>query len=253
MLTIGQLAAYAGVTVRAVRHYHRRGLLPEPPRDASGYRRYGAEHAIALVKIRTLAQAGVPLGRVKELLAADPEGFAAALGEIDRDLRARVAALERTRARLAELRGGDRLFVTEEAVDYLDGLRALGASERAVQMERDAWILLHGVSPAKAAALLADKREAMRDPEFRAIYREYDAAFGWAADDPRLAALAARSARWMAGRPGGPAEGARGAPDPAITQLMASSAWAASPAWARLRELARRGQDGVGAGRSGGG
>ena len=30
MLTISQLAAYAGVTVRAVRHYHSKGLLPEP-------------------------------------------------------------------------------------------------------------------------------------------------------------------------------------------------------------------------------
>ena len=27
MLTISQLAAYAGVTVRAVRHYHAKGLL----------------------------------------------------------------------------------------------------------------------------------------------------------------------------------------------------------------------------------
>jgi hypothetical protein len=35
MLTIGQLAAYAGVTVRAVRRYHQTGLLPEPERDAS--------------------------------------------------------------------------------------------------------------------------------------------------------------------------------------------------------------------------
>jgi hypothetical protein len=39
MLTIGQLAAYTGVTVRAIRHYHQRGLLAEPGRDASGYRR----------------------------------------------------------------------------------------------------------------------------------------------------------------------------------------------------------------------
>ena len=42
MLTIGQLAAYAGVTTRAVRHYHQVGLLPEPERDASGYRTYAA-------------------------------------------------------------------------------------------------------------------------------------------------------------------------------------------------------------------
>jgi DNA-binding transcriptional MerR regulator len=36
VLTIKQLADYVGVTVRAVRHYHARGPLPEPERDASG-------------------------------------------------------------------------------------------------------------------------------------------------------------------------------------------------------------------------
>ncbi len=60
MITIGQLAAYAGVTIKAVRHYHQRGLLAEPPRDSSGYRRYSARHAIDLVKIKTLAEAGPP-------------------------------------------------------------------------------------------------------------------------------------------------------------------------------------------------
>ena len=60
MITIGQVAAYAGVTIKAVRHYHKRGLLEEPPRDSSGYRRYTAQHAIDLVKIKTLAEAGVP-------------------------------------------------------------------------------------------------------------------------------------------------------------------------------------------------
>ena len=35
------------------------GLLPEPSRDVSGYRRYDAEHAVQLVKIKTLAEAGV--------------------------------------------------------------------------------------------------------------------------------------------------------------------------------------------------
>jgi DNA-binding transcriptional MerR regulator len=74
-ITIGQLADYAGVTIKAVRHYHKRGLLEEPERDASGYRRYSVRHAIDLVKIKTLAEAGVPLARIKELLAADPEHF----------------------------------------------------------------------------------------------------------------------------------------------------------------------------------
>src|SRR5499427_7821775 len=52
MLTIGQLADYVGVTVRAVRHYHQRGLLPEPERDASGYCRYDADAVISLIRIK---------------------------------------------------------------------------------------------------------------------------------------------------------------------------------------------------------
>src|ERR1700730_8241987 len=108
MITIGQLAAYAGVTIKAVRHYHKRGLLEEPPRDASGYRRYAAEHAIQLIKIKTLADAGVPLARIKELLAAGPERFAAALTEIDRKLQERVAEVLRSRERIARLTAGNR-------------------------------------------------------------------------------------------------------------------------------------------------
>ena len=61
MLTIGRLASYAGVTIRAVRHYHHIGLLPEPERDASGYRTYDAAAVVRLIRIRTLSEAGVPL------------------------------------------------------------------------------------------------------------------------------------------------------------------------------------------------
>lgn len=60
MLTIGQLAARAGVTVRAVRHYHQRGLLAEPERDASGYRRYNVQAVVDLIRIKTLTDVGVP-------------------------------------------------------------------------------------------------------------------------------------------------------------------------------------------------
>ena len=79
MLTISQLAAYAGVTVRAVRHYHQIGLMPEPTRDGSGYRTYGAGDVVRLIRIRTLAEAGVPLARVQELLDATPEEFGEAV------------------------------------------------------------------------------------------------------------------------------------------------------------------------------
>src|SRR5262245_36053490 len=164
MITIGQLADFAGVTIKAVRHYHQRGLLDEPPRDSSGYRRYTAEHAIQLVKIKTLAEAGVPLARIKELLAADPDQFVAAIAEIDRNLQRRAEELLRTRERIAQLRAGDRLFVSAEVADYLDQLYRLGVSERGVQMERDGWILVQSVSPKEAAIWIADKLDAISDP-----------------------------------------------------------------------------------------
>jgi DNA-binding transcriptional MerR regulator len=240
MITIGQLAAYAGVTIKAVRHYHKRGLLEEPSRDSSGYRRYTAEHAIALIKIRTLAEAGVPLARIKELLATGPDRFATAMAEIDLTLKKRAEELVRTRERIARLSGGDRLFVSAEVADYLDHLRELGVSERTVQMERDGWILMQSVSPKEAAIWMADKRDAMGDPEFRAIYLEYDAAFDWSPDDPRLYALAEHTQRWLANRSGRLEGGERSIQDPTIAKLVATSAGAlSSPAWNRLTEIGR--------------
>src|ERR1700748_2547752 len=90
MLTIGQLASYAGVTIRAVRHYHQVGLLPEPERDSSGYRTYDAAAVVRLIRIRTLAEAGVPLARVQELLDADDAAFMEGTAQIDRQLRQQI-------------------------------------------------------------------------------------------------------------------------------------------------------------------
>lgn len=239
-ITIGQLAAYAGVTIKAVRHYHRHGLLEEPPRDRSGYRRYSAQHAITLVKIKTLAEAGVPLARVEELLTAEPDQFAAAVAEIDRHLKERAQELRRTRERIARLSAGDRLFVSADVADYLERLRELGVSRRAVQMERDLWILMQSVSPKEAATWIADKQEAIADPEFRAIYLEYDAALDWASDDPRLDALADRTQRWLANRHRTSAGGAQLVEDPTVARLAATWAGDEVPAWERLAEVARQ-------------
>ncbi len=238
-ITIGQLAKYAGVTIKAVRHYHRRGLLAEPPRDPSGYRRYSARHAIELVKIKTLAEAGVPLARVKELLAANPEQFAAAIAEIDRKLQERLEALVRLRQRIAQLSGGDRLFVSAEVADYLDYLREIGVSERTAQLERDLWILVQSISPEQAAILIGDKRDNINDPEFRSIYLAYDAAFEWSPDDPRLPALANRTKKWFANQPGRPKRSEIPVPDPTLVQLVATSFGGMSPAWERLAALAK--------------
>lgn len=63
-VTIGQAAAFAGITIKTVRHYHKLGLVDEPARDSSGYRRYGSAELLRLVQVKTLAAAGVPLADI---------------------------------------------------------------------------------------------------------------------------------------------------------------------------------------------
>ena len=192
MLTISQLAAYAGVTTRTVRHYHAKGLLPEPERDHSGYRRYDAAAVVELIRIRTLADAGVPLSRVQELLTADEQEFAAAIVEIDHRLRAEIRERQRHRERVAQLAAGDRLALPLEAVEYLDRLRELDLPPRAVELERDAWILVAAQIPDQIPALMAIKRAQIEDRALREIYVDLVEAVDFDADDPRLPALADR-------------------------------------------------------------
>jgi DNA-binding transcriptional MerR regulator len=191
MLTIGQLAACAGVTVRAVRHYHQVGLLPEPERDASGYRRYGAMAVVSLIKIRTLASAGVPLAEIGQLLAADAPAFAEAVRRIDSHLRDEIGRLETSRKQIAQLAAGDSLALPPEVIAYLDRLREIGASKRIVQGERDGWILLAARWPDSIRAVIADKFAQLEDPQLVRLYRVLsEIAESDAADDSRLAELA---------------------------------------------------------------
>jgi hypothetical protein len=112
-------------------------------------------------------------------------------------------------------------------------------SERTTRIERDMCILLQSVSPKEAAVWIADKRDAMDDAEFRAIYLEYDAAFDWSTDDQRLRALADRTARWIANRRARLERREWPVPDPAVVQLIATAVGETSPAWDYLAEIAK--------------
>ena len=189
MLTIGQLASYAGVTVRAVRHYHAKGLLSEPERDHSGYRRYDAHAVVELIKIRTLADAGVPLARVRELLGASEGEFKAAVDDIDRRLRAEIRDRQAHRERIAQLAAGDSLALPPEAVAYLDRLRGLGLPEPMIGGERDAWILVAAQLPEQMPFYMKMKQQQLDDPATVELYRDLADAITWEADDPRLVAV----------------------------------------------------------------
>src|SRR4029450_8256103 len=247
MLTIGQLASYAGVTIRAVRHYHQIGLLQEPTRDASGSRPYDAVAVVRLIRIRTLAEAGVPLARVRELLDADPETFAAATAEIDRQRRAQIRARQEHRRRIAQLGSGDSLALPKEVVDYLDRLRATGAHEAIIERERDAWILMAARWPEALPAVMADKVAQLANPKIVRVYQ----LIGRIAENGEDEELLRETADLMSelfeqaaasGELDWPNEHMS---DAAFIRLMDSFADASHPAVARLRELiAERGWTG---------
>lgn len=103
MWSIGELAGQAGVTVKTVRFYSDRGLLPEAGRSAGGHRRYGPEalDRLRLIRsLRTLDLAVPDVGRVLDSEDALEDVVAGQLRELGTQLAAlrwREAALQLVR------------------------------------------------------------------------------------------------------------------------------------------------------------
>src|ERR1700744_1021185 len=65
---VSEFAEKTGVTVRALHHYDRLGLLKPSGRTEAGYRLYGERDFARLQQIITLKFIGLPLRQIKELL-----------------------------------------------------------------------------------------------------------------------------------------------------------------------------------------
>ncbi|MEU1391686.1 MULTISPECIES: MerR family transcriptional regulator [unclassified Nonomuraea] len=189
-LTIGQTAAFAGVTVKTVRHYHRLGLVAEPERDGSGYRRYRSADLVRLVQVRTLAAAGVPLAEIGDLLDADPEPFAAALDDVRRRLTKRIEDLTARRDTLHRLAHGDRVLLPDRACAVLDRLAALGFGADYVSTQREALVLTRALMPAIFDSFLTRLEQSLDDPEHVELTMRALEASSWDPDDPRIEELA---------------------------------------------------------------
>ena len=68
-LTIGKLASRGGVNIQTIRYYERSGLLPKPPRAASGYRLYAGDSVRRLSFIKQAQLLGFSLSEIQELLS----------------------------------------------------------------------------------------------------------------------------------------------------------------------------------------
>ncbi len=117
-MNIGKASKASGVSQRMIRHYELIGLIPQPPRQDSGYRDYSDSDVHRLRFIANARDLGFPIEEIRELLAlwgdrhrtsADVKTLALARAE---ELGRKAQALATMRATLLDLaskcHGGDR-------------------------------------------------------------------------------------------------------------------------------------------------
>lgn len=97
-----ELADLAGTTVNTIRHYHSQGLLEAPERLANGYKQYEVRHLVRLLRIRRLADLGMPLDEIAGVGDHD-EPPQATLRILEAELQATVERLQLVREELAHV------------------------------------------------------------------------------------------------------------------------------------------------------
>jgi DNA-binding transcriptional MerR regulator len=120
-LTVDELAARVGVTVRNLRAYSARGLLP-PPRMVGRTGYYGREHVARLLLVREMLAEGYSLAMIERTLAAAPPTASSTTLALHRALLAPWLPPEPELTTGAELAARAGVPETPAIVDQLAGL-----------------------------------------------------------------------------------------------------------------------------------
>jgi MerR family mercuric resistance operon transcriptional regulator len=106
-MTIAGAAHAAGVNIETIRYYHRRGLLPEPPTPATGYRTYTDGDVRRVRFIKHAKQLGFSLADITSLLTLEDGQHCAETRHLAEHqlgvIRQRIDDLDRMRRVLEEL------------------------------------------------------------------------------------------------------------------------------------------------------
>ena len=102
-MRIGQVAATAGTTTKALRYYERVGLLPEADRTAAGYRDYPDTVLDRLRFIRAAEAVGLTLGEIKGVIRFREQGNPPCVHVLEL-IERRAADLDRRIEELRQLR-----------------------------------------------------------------------------------------------------------------------------------------------------
>ncbi|MFD9948355.1 MerR family transcriptional regulator [Nonomuraea sp. NPDC059023] len=197
---IGDAAAFAGTTPRAIRHYHEIGLLPEPARGGDDRRRYGYDDMIRLLWIRRMADAGIALDDIRAAFAdttseGGDDGIASVLERLEETLVTQEAELRRQRTAVGRMRTeGSRMGLLSDFV--ADRLKSLPEGSLR-QADLDSLLVTERIFGPLGAAVQATRFIALAThPDLREDSDRVDAAEEAlddtiAVDDPRVARVAA--------------------------------------------------------------
>jgi DNA-binding transcriptional MerR regulator len=191
-----EFAARTGVTVRALHHYDRLGLLKPTSYTQAGYRLYGEQDFARLQQIVTLKFIGLPLKQIKELLNRNALDLPATLR-----LQRAVIVEKRCQldAALSAITSAEQLIAADGATDW----ESLKKIIEVINMHKDMnWTDKFFSDEAREA--LAEKRRTVSQEEveqgqrdWTVLIQEVEAAVK-AGVDPKSEEAQALAARWSA-------------------------------------------------------
>jgi DNA-binding transcriptional MerR regulator len=126
LCSIGELARRTGLTVKAIRFYSDRGIVPPAGRSPAGYRLYGADARARLDLVRTLRELGVGLADIRKVVARELSLSEVAAAHAD----ALAVQIRTLRLRHAVLTAVARRDSSPEEMDLMHRLARLSADER---------------------------------------------------------------------------------------------------------------------------
>ncbi|MBB5917658.1 DNA-binding transcriptional MerR regulator [Nocardia transvalensis] len=194
LLTIGALAARTGLTVKTIRFYADKGIVPATCHSPAGYRLYDADASARLDLVRTLRELDVDLDTVRRVLARESSlaevaaAHAAALDVQIRVLRLRRAVLQAVAKResnpeemdlmhkLVNLSQAERHRFIHDFID--DTFGGVDANPAMLELLRSSMPELPDDATAAQVEAWMELVELVQDNDFRAAVRrmaEYQA------------------------------------------------------------------------------
>src|SRR4029077_1916904 len=184
--TVAECAALAGVTVKALHHYDRLGLL-RPRRSHAAYRQYVSRDIERLEQIVALKAIGLSLEQIKVVLDGDAHGLADAL-------RTQRKSLEKKRAELTRaIRASERVESTVNLYRALSRGGVLNRLIEAINMQNDLELMKRYFRTEAAWTRGRKYFEHWPSPPWRELFREIQASLG---EDPAGEHARSLADRW---------------------------------------------------------